>query len=289
MKSLFAFALLAMTLVLPSAFASSAPIEVNGKSYDVTYEATGLDVDGLEADTSSDLPTLTVFVTVTDAVAGKLDLTLDRSFFDSVGENGDEDFIIIADGGEVESTQSATQTQRILSITVPSGTSSVDIIGTVFGSPQPEAPVEQTPSEQTPTEEPPAQETPAETPTQCGPGTVLQDGVCVLETPVEQTPSEQTPTEEPPAQETPSEQTPINECGPGTVLKDGQCVLDESCGPGTILKDGQCVLDTSSTSAPTTSQGQGTQFIFGVVAAFVIAFVIMMILWAIGRASRRKN
>lgn len=246
MKSLFAFALLAMTLVLPSAFASSAPIEVNGKSYDVTYEATGLDVDGLEADTSSDLPTLTVFVTVTDAVAGKLDLTLDRIFFDSVGENGDEDFIIIADGGEVETIQSATQTQRILSITVPSGTSSVDIIGTVFGSPQPEAPVEQTPSEQT-------------------------------------------PTEEPPAQETPSEQTPINECGPGTVLKDGQCVLDESCGPGTILKDGQCVLDTSSTSAPTTSQGQGTQFIFGVVAAFVIAFVIMMILWAIGRASRRKN
>ena len=36
--------------------------------------------------------------------------------------------------------------------------------------------------------------------TQCGPGTVLKDGACVLD----------------------------ERCGPGTVLKDGACVLDST-------------------------------------------------------------
>ena len=41
------------------------------------------------------------------------------------------------------------------------------------------------------------------TPTQCGPGTVLKDGVCVLD----------------------------ERCGPGTVLEDGVCVLDSTATP----------------------------------------------------------
>jgi|GEM_PF-1263006 hypothetical protein len=41
------------------------------------------------------------------------------------------------------------------------------------------------------------------TPTQCGPGTVLKDGACVLD----------------------------ERCGPGTVLKDGVCVLDSTATP----------------------------------------------------------
>jgi hypothetical protein len=43
----------------------------------------------------------------------------------------------------------------------------------------------------------------ATTPTQCGPGTVLKDGVCVLD----------------------------ERCGPGTVLEDGVCVLDSTATP----------------------------------------------------------
>jgi len=62
----------------------------------------------------------------------------------------------------------------------------------------------------------PAPEPVDDTPkTQCGLGTILKDGVCVLD----------------------------ERCGPGTVLKDGVCVLDERCGLGTVLKDGVCVLD----------------------------------------------
>jgi mannitol-specific phosphotransferase system IIBC component len=45
------------------------------------------------------------------------------------------------------------------------------------------------------------------------------------------------------------------------------------------------------TSAPTTStpKGKGTELMIGLVAAFIISFIVMIILWAIGRASRSKN
>jgi hypothetical protein len=58
------------------------------------------------------------------------------------------------------------------------------------------------PVEETPVEEPPVEETPVDdTPkTQCGPGTILKDGACVLD----------------------------ERCGPGTILKDGACVIDST-------------------------------------------------------------
>ncbi|MFB5624900.1 MAG: hypothetical protein ACE5RP_08325, partial [Nitrosopumilus sp.] len=60
-----------------------------------------------------------------------------------------------------------------------------------------ETPVEETPVEETPVEETPVDDTPK---TQCGPGTILKDGACVLD----------------------------ERCGPGTILKDGACVLDST-------------------------------------------------------------
>jgi hypothetical protein len=67
-------------------------------------------------------------------------------------------------------------------------------------TPVEETPVEETPVEETPVEETPVEETPIDTTpkTQCGPGTVLKDGACILD----------------------------ERCGPGTVLKDGACVID---------------------------------------------------------------
>lgn len=285
MKIGLVFALLVLGLILPSAYASTASIDVNGNTHEITYEATGLEVDGFEADTNA--ATLSVFVTTTE-VDGILQLTLDRSFFDSKTDHGaDEDFFILLDGGtEAEFTDDATESARILTITVPASTISIDVIGTVFGTGETteETPVEETPVEETPVEEAPVEEAPVEeTPeVQCGPGTILQDGVCVLEQ-VEEMPVEEAPVEEAPVEETPE----VSQCGPGTVLKDGECVLDQTCGPGTILKDGVCVLDQSS--APATPSGQGTQFVAAIIGGFIIAFVMMMILWAIGRASRKKN
>ena len=245
MKKLgLAFALVALSLVLPSAFATTASIDVNGKTYSVNYEATGLTVDDLSADTNT--ATLSAFVTSTD-VDGTLQISLDRAFFDSKTSTGDDDdFFVVLDGGtEGTFTEQKTDTTRTLTINVPSGTSSIDIIGTIFGSGEPS-------STETPTTEPPAE----------------------------------TPTEEQP--QTP-EETPTTQCGPGTVLKDGACVLDETCGPGTIFKDGQCVLEEAAPPGSSSLAGQGTQFMIGIIGAFIIAFVIMIILWAIGKAGRKKN
>jgi hypothetical protein len=284
MKPLLAFALLSMILVLPGAYASTASIEVNGNTHEITYEATGLTVEGLEADTST--ATLSVLVTTTE-VEGTLVITLDRAFFDSRTDGADDDFLILADTEEAIFVEEKTDSSRTLAITVPVGTNSIDIISlgtTNFGTGESAAP-EETPEEiPETTEETPTEPEPTEEPTKCGPGTVLdpQTNACVLEAVPE-------PTEEPAPIETPEtpEAPESQQCGPGTVLKDGQCVLDETCGPGTILKDGQCVLDTSAPTSSPTSMGK--EFIVGIFAAFIIAFVVMIILWAIGRAGRRKN
>ncbi|MFY9299703.1 MAG: hypothetical protein WAO91_00735 [Candidatus Nitrosotenuis sp.] len=285
MKPALIFALLVSSLLLTNlAFAEpgTASVEVNGVNYEVSYDATGLTVDGMEADTLTS--TLTVFVATTD-VSSTLEITLERSFLDSRANGDDESFVVLADFDEAIFTEEATDTVRTLTITVPSGTSSIDIIGTAFGAQIEEAPVEEEPEPETPEEAPEetSEETPEEAPEeteptpQCGPGTILKDGVCVLD--------ETEPQEEP---EVPVEtaEEPQRQCGPGTTLKDGVCVLDETCGPGTILKDGQCVLDERE-SKP--SRGLAFEFVVPIVAAFVIAFIVMMILWAIGKASRKKS
>lgn len=280
MKKLLVFALLAFSIVLPSgAFAEAGmeSVEVNGSSYDVNYDATGLTILGM--DTAMSPPTLIIFVETTD-VSGTLEVTLDRAFFDSRTDDADDDFLVLADGGfDVEFTESATDTARILTIDVPSGTSSIDILGTTFGASAAEEPIEEPaeePAEEAPIEEP--EEIPEEPEMTCGPGTVLQDGVCVLE--------QVAPVEEP--EEIPKEHEMA--CGPGTVLKGGACVLDQTCGAGTILVDGQCVLDKSK-PAPVEKSSRGMAFEFAapLIAAFIIAFIIMIVLWAIGKAGRSKN
>jgi hypothetical protein len=282
LKGGLVFVLLASSLLFPSiAFGEpgSASVQVNGSTFKVNYDATGLTVDGMEADASTS--TLTVLITTTD-VSPVLKITLDRSFFDSKTDGVDDDFFVLAGIDEAEFVEDRHETTRVLTISVPPGANSIDIIAlgaSGFGSEvAPQEPVEipeeipQVPPQQSPVEEPPAQEPQ----TQCGPGTVLKDGVCVLEEIPRPTP------QEPPSQE------PQTQCGPGTVLKDGVCVLDERCGPGTVFKDGMCVLE--ETPQPTAaSRGKAFELLVPAVAAFIIAFIIMIILWAIGRASRKKN
>jgi hypothetical protein len=235
-------------------YAETMSVDVEGTSYDVEYDVTGMTVSGIDADTDF----ISLILTVDVPSSGNLDITLERSFFDSTFEGLDDDFIILADGDEPNFSEIETSSQsRTLSIELPAGTEEVEIIGSVFGQPVEETPVEETPVEETPVEE----------------------------TPVEETPVEETPVEETPVEETPVDTTPKTQCGPGTILKDGACVLDERCGPGTILKDGACVLDsTTPTSSP--SKGMGKESIMGFVAAFVIAGIVAVVLGIIARASK---
>ena len=280
---LILFTLLSSALV----YAETMSVDIEGNSFDVDYTVTGMTVSGVEADL--DFISLILTVDVTDS-PGTLDITFDRSFFDSIFEGLDDDFIILADGDEPSYAETETTTQsRTLSIELPSGTEEVEIIGSVFGDTAPveEAPVEEAPVEEAPVEEAPVEEAPVEeAPVEEAP----VEEAPVEEAPVEEAPVEEAPVEEAPVEETPSiDDTPKTQCGPGTVLKDDACVLDERCGPGTVLKDGACVLTSTPQLPEITVKGLGSELVIGTIAAFGIAAAIGIILTLISRVDTRKK
>lgn len=81
---------------------------------------------------------------------------------------------------------------------------------------------------------------------ECGPGTVLRDGQCVVaDMPDASGGDTGNPTD-----------TASVECGDGTVLQDGKCIPatdPTECGEGTVLQDGRCIPATDPTEC-----GEGT-------------------------------
>ncbi|KEQ56901.1 hypothetical protein AAA799N04_00571 [Marine Group I thaumarchaeote SCGC AAA799-N04] len=296
--------------ILSSAFVYAETISVNvdGTSYDVDYTVSGMSVSGIEPD--PDFISLILSVDVTDS-PGVLDITFDRTFFDSIYEGADDDFIILADGDEPNFSETKTTSQsRTLSIELPSGTEEVEIIGSVFGRT-----IEETPSEPEETPEEPSQKQipaafvdPSKDPKVYVERYVTESSYKAwfeenysdytfhealdiskseldkLIAEIEKENSEPTPVE------TPEEPTKTTECGPGTILKDGACVLDERCGPGTVLQGDVCVVLEPQTSAPTTSfKGLGKDLGYGVIAAFIVTGAIAIILALMSKASKSSD
>jgi len=183
-------------------YAEIFSVDVEGTSFDVDYTTTGLTISNTELDL--DFISMIVSVDVTDS-PGILDITLDRSFFDSTFNGEDDDFIILVDGDEPKFTETQTTLQsRTLSIELPFGTEEVEIIGSSFNNLVIDPTVE-------PTVEPTAISPSVDdtSKTQCGPGTVLKNNACVLD----------------------------ERCGPGTVLVNEECVIEElSVKPSTVSK-----------------------------------------------------
>lgn len=254
---------LILVAIISSAFvyAETSTVDVNGVSYDVDYSGTGVTVSSITAD--ADFVSLIIEVDVTDS-PGTLEITLDRNFFDSVYQGEDDDFIVLVDGDEPEYSETDTNDQsRTLSITLPFGTEEIEIIGSQFGS-----------SEDI-TEEP--EITPEE-----------EEEVTPPEEEPEVTPEEEEEVTIPTPVEKPVDEKPKTECGPGTILKDGVCILDERCGPGTVLEDGECVAEPI-TESEVTPQGLGKQLVIGVVAAFIIAGIIGLVLAIMSKASKSSK
>jgi len=183
--------------ILSTAFvyAETLSVDVDGTPFDVVYTTTGVNVIGIESDTES--MSLIFSVDVTD-LNGKLDVTLDRSFFDSVYDDIDYDFFILADGDESIFEETETKNQsRTLSITVPYGTEELEIIGSVFHSSVEEIIVEEIIVEEIIVEEIIVDDVPDNG---CGPGTILENNICILD----------------------------QRCGPGTILEGNACVLDST-------------------------------------------------------------
>ena len=95
-------------------------VTVDGMPFDVNYSSTGLTVYEIESDTDS--MSLIFYVNVNDST-GKLNVTFDRNFFDSVYDGVDDQFFILSDGDETIFREIQTTFEsRTLSIDVSLGT-----------------------------------------------------------------------------------------------------------------------------------------------------------------------
>jgi len=219
-------ALVVFALIAPaSAYAVSGTITVNldGTPVDVSFDAEGVEITGSLLDL--DFISLILEVQVTGST-GILEITLDRNFLDAIYQGSDDQFIILVDGDDLNFEETETTSEsRTLRISLPEGTEEVEIIGSEFGEPgmmeeeteeTEEEETEETEEEETEeTEEEETEETEEEETeeteeeevrTECGPGTVLKGGVCVLD----------------------------QKCGPGTILQDGACVVLPSASTGDV-------------------------------------------------------
>ena len=244
------FTLLSTALV----YAETIPLDIEGTSYDVDYTATGMTVSGVEAD----LDFISLILTVDVAESpGTLDITFDRTLFDSTFEGLDDDFIILADGDEPVFSETQTNSvSRTLSIELPAGTEEIEIIGSSFN----------TPSDTTD-------------------DSATADKAAADKAAADKAAADKAAADKAAAVTT----TTATQCGPGTILKDGACVLDERCGPGTIFKDGTCVLDSTPQPTTTSVKGLGKDLMMGLIAAIAIAGVVGIILGIMAKASKSND
>ena len=303
---------LIIVAIISSAFvyAETASVTVDGTMHDVEYTGDGVSITGIEADL--DGTSLIISVDVTGS-PGTLDVTFDRNFFDSTYLGNDDDFFVLIDADEAIFSETQTTTQsRTLSITVPDGTEEIEIIGSVFGTGE----VIDEPDVTEPDVTEPdvvEKEIPASfvDPTK-DPKSYVQryldepsykawfeenfsdytfyEALGISKTQYDDIVKELTQTtEKPTVEDKPKpEEKPTTECGPGTLLKDGVCVLDERCGPGTIMKDGACVVAPHPQESVTPKEA-GKELVIGLIAAFIVAGAVGIILALIGKAGKSKD
>ena len=273
-------------------YAETIPVDVEGNSFDVNYDVTGMTLSSITTDT--DFISLILNVDV-ESSGGKLDIVLDRSFFDSVYGGLDDDFIILADGIEPAFSEIDTSSQsRTLSIELPAGTQEIEIIGSVFGDSKSDVIVDVPDADKAAADKAAADKAAADKAAadKAAADKAAADKAAADKAAADKAAADKAAADKAAADKAAADKKQSTQCGPGTILKNGACVLDERCGPGTILEDGACVLDStqpSSGSSSLSAKGMGKEMIMGVVVAFVAAGTIGIILGLMSKASKSKR
>ena len=106
---------------------------VSGKTYNVQYTSTGVQITDAQADQSLGEILFTIQILENDAT---LQITLPRELIDSKNSNGtDSDFLVVVDGVLTKAQETTTSTTRTLQFThLTTDEKEIDVIGTYLAS-----------------------------------------------------------------------------------------------------------------------------------------------------------
>ena len=198
-KIVLVFGVFAIISILPAAFADSISVDTGESTYDIEYTANGVDIKSASAD--MDFMSLIFTVEVLDS-EGQLEFNFDRDFFDAKLGSEDDEFFVIADGDEVSFEETKDDSYRNIVFTIDPGTEEIEIVGSQIAGVSYLIEKEESDMQAAiEAEEQAIAYAEAEEAEiisileeSCGEGTILKDGVCVLENPpVQSTPINPTP------------------------------------------------------------------------------------------------
>lgn len=299
-----------------SVYAESMPVTIDGITHDIEYTTTGITVDDIVVDL--DFGSLIFKIDSTNN--GVLEVTFLRDVFDSQLKGQDDEFFVFVDGEDITVDETeTTDTSRTLSIEIAAGSEEVDIIGTVFNKGNAvEEPIECSADialvcgvdkitydnmcklEKASIVLDHTGECVEDV--TCSAGEILENGVCVSACSEGTVYVDGACMIQCSAGEVLEDGVCESVCGKGTVYVDGTCtiecsagetlvdgVCDSPCGSGLVFEDDVCVIDETYQSGKTGSVNSKSGLIYGAIGGFGVAFVVILVLAAMARASRSSN
>mgnify|MGYP001255662657 CR=1 FL=1 len=187
------FGLFLIISIIPAVHADSISVDIKNSVYDINYQSTGVELNSVTADLG--FMSLIFDVSVSES-GSQIEFTFDRDFFDAKLGSEDDDFFVIADGDEITFTETKNNSQRVILLSVDPGTEEIEIIGSqiidvsymvekAVSDAEEQAKAEEEAKIQ---EEIKQQEVTSKLEEACGEGTILEDGICVIENPIVESP-----------------------------------------------------------------------------------------------------
>jgi len=180
-KIILAFAIFTVISVIPGAFADSISVDIEDSTYEIDFTSVDVEIKSVSADT--DFISLIFEIDVLSK-NGQLEFNFDRDFFDAKLGSEDDDFFVLVDGDELSFEESKDDFYRNIVFSVDPGSEEIEIIGSQIVGISYLLEKEVEIQIQIEVEEQAIKEQEAEIISklqeQCGEGTILEDGVCVL-------------------------------------------------------------------------------------------------------------